>query len=1310
MSPIGWWTSLHSKIALVLLAQAALVVVGYPLALPYLESPFQAAGLNPTTGTLWLLLFAGLVTSYGLLSWFVLRPVAAIRSALYRRVGGDSNAALPVLASDEIGSIADVLNRTLQAKDDSSERARSIVDAAADGIITYDEIGRVQSFNRAACRLFGYAVEEAIGKNITDLLPTNDPHGPDSDLQTGEGRILGNEQAVHGRRKDGSKFPVEVAIGKARVGNRRSFTAIVKDITQRKQAEEALSRQALVFANISDAMTLTDLDGRIIDWNLAAEQLFGYSKMSALGQTVDFVHGGEDDSRKTKVLEQMRKDGRWQAELPYRRKDGSEGICEVVVVPLRDEAKKRVATLRLSRDVTGKRRAERINNARHGLNRVLAESAVSVDAIPRILMTLGTGLEWEASEYWGVDSAAGVLRQMAGWQTPSLARWKFLEASKSLTLTWGEGLPGKVWQTEQPLWVPDVQQEPTFCRRPLAIQTGLHAAAVVPLIQAGRVQGVLTFFNRRPAPRDEEHLQVMVDLTAQVAQFLERARAEVALRESEEQLRDLFENAADLIQSVGPTGNFIFVNRAWCETLGYTTDEVQKLNAFDVIHPDYREPCRSALATVFQGQRLDRMEAVFVAKDGRNVVVEGSVNARFREGVPVATRGLFRDVTERRRMEAERARLTAIIENTPDLVVITDPDGLLQYLNASARVFFGLDGAASARCDFVDYCSPDAAQTWINQAVPAAIEAGVWTGESTLRHCTDGPVPVSQVVLAHGAAGKVEYLSAISRDIRERKRAETELRRAKDAAEAASRAKSDFLANVSHEIRTPMNGILGMADLALRTDVLPETREYLTLVKASGEALLSVINDILDFSKVEAGKLALDPAEFNLRDGFSDCLSALALRAHAKGLELVGAVAADVPEVVIGDLGRVRQVLINLLGNAIKFTEAGEVVVECRLALDPQPANQPPAELPAYCPLVLLEFRVRDTGIGIPSDKLAKIFEPFEQADTSTSRRYGGTGLGLAICNRLVELMGGRLSVESVPGQGSTFAFTVRLGVAAVTAPTVPTGVGGVRVLVVDDHAISRHILHDLLVQWQMVPVLAEDGPSALRVLASEPDTGFRLAVIDAHLPTMDGYELAERIHEQPRWASLPLVLLSSGTGDDPARLRLVGIVERLLKPVAPRALGAALSRLLAPAALVSPPPPPPPATMPSTTLQVLLAEDNAINQKLVTRLLERQGHRVTVAPDGPAALRHVETTAFDVALVDVQMPGMDGFELTATIRAREAQTGRRLPIIALTAHATTGYREQCLAAGMDGYVSKPVNLNDLLAEIMAVVRPQRVE
>jgi PAS domain S-box-containing protein len=648
---------------------------------------------------------------------------------------------------------------------------------------------------------------------------------------------------------------------------------------------------------------------------------------------------------------------------------------------------------------------------------------------------------------------------------------------------------------------------------------------------------------------------------------------------------------------------------------------------------------------------------------------------------------------ERRRAQDELDRFFTL---SLDLICVAGFDGYFKRVNPAWERQLGWREDELITRPYLDLIHPDDVEPTRAAASRLADGNDVIYFENRYRH-KDGtwrwllwastPVPTDQVIYA------------TARDITERKAADAtmaELVRAletsKRRAEEATATKSVFLANMSHEIRTPLNAIIGMTALTLDTRLTATQRDYLTTVKSSGEALLALINDILDFSKIEARHLDLEAQPFDLREAVGDACRLLALRATEKGLELACEVAPDVPDSLVGDAGRLRQVLVNIIGNAVKFTSHGEVVV--RVALE------------HTGPQVGLHFAVSDTGIGIAPDLMVDIFRPFTQADSSTTRRYGGTGLGLAIAERLVELMGGRLWVESEVDRGSTFHFTAQFGRLAAPAgePVAARarGLEGLRVLVVDDNATNRRILEHMLLSWQMAPTTVADARAGLSALRrATMRTRFDIVITDCQMPDIDGFMLARDIRADPRLRSTPIVMLTSmGRAEDVAECQRMGLDAYLTKPVKHSDLLDTLVTLFGASARPAGEGRHVPSSRPLRRLHVLVAEDNAVNRQLVLALLGKRGHVVHGVEDGQQAVEQARDGDFDVIVMDVQMPRLNGLDAATAIRAAERTTGRRVPIVALTAHAMRGDRERCLAAGMDGYLTKPIDVDDLVTTV----------
>lgn len=781
-------------------------------------------------------------------------------------------------------------------------------------------------------------------------------------------------------------------------------------------------------------------------------------------------------------------------------------------------------------------------------------------------------------------------------------------------------------------------------------------------------------------------------------QITRREEVEQQLREAEAAHRSMVDSLPLHLFRKDLQGRFVEVNKRLADIIGKPQEELIGKTDFDLF-PDFeaRKYRHDDERVVREGIVLDDVEEQTLP-DGRITYVQ-TLKAPVRDsaGAIVGVQGIFWDVTERKQAEDARRladeRFRRLVNSSLIGVMVADLQGAILDANDALLDLVGYTQADVEQGLFRwDAMTPQEWRAADQRAIELLNSSGScppWEKEF-IHH--DGhlvPVVIGVTMLPEEQGRCICFVL----DITDRKRFERELREAKDIADAANQAKSLFLANMSHEVRTPMNAIIGLTELVLKSALAPQQAEYLKLVLESAESLLGIINDILDFTKIEAGKMTLAVEPFWLRDSIVDAIRPFSLRAHQKGIELAYDVDSNVPDEVLGDSGRLRQVLTNLVGNSLKFTEKGEIVVK----VDAQNLDDGS---------MVLHFAVRDSGVGIPLEKVRSIFEAFEQADASTTRQYGGTGLGLAIAERFVHLMGGRIWCESEVGVGSTFHFTARLSIAdpGLMPPQRRTASlpRDFRILVVDDFAVNRRIVLEMLKNWGLEGIEAKNAGEALDRLREAADAGqpFRLLLTDLNMPEVDGYTLVEEVQQKYGSERPKIILLTSGErSDETERRKRLAIDAHLLKPIKQSDLFDSIAEVLGEAAV----PQQIDDALPSLPpLDVLLVEDSLVNQKLALGVLGQFGHRVTVAGNGREAIELTAQRKFDVVLMDVQMPEVDGLEATRQIRQREQISGGHVPIIAMTAHALSGDRERCLASGMDQYLPKPIRPRQLV-EMIAV-------
>ena len=774
----------------------------------------------------------------------------------------------------------------------------------------------------------------------------------------------------------------------------------------------------------------------------------------------------------------------------------------------------------------------------------------------------------------------------------------------------------------------------------------------------------------------------------------ERHRAEAALRQTEERYRQFVENASDIIYLTDSKGKFVYVNAVAVRITGFSEDQLINTRYLDLIAEDHRNEARVFYEKqVMDGVPNTYFEIPVIRADGTRIWIGQNVQLVLDNKGAITFQAIARDITDlkhameslKRSIEVQNKILdtaaTAIFTVDVDRRIVTVND---EFVRITGYGFQDLKGKlCTTFCD--EPCKTNCGLFSGNNEEP------IFRSQSKLVH-KDGRMlrVLKNADLIRDESGRVTGGIESFIDV-------TELIMAREQAVAASVAKSEFLANMSHEIRTPMNGIIGMTELALNTELSEEQREYLESVLGAADAMMMIVNDILDFSKIEAGKFELSFADFDIRECLEEAVSVLALRPQReKAIEISCHILPEVPEIVTGDQGRLRQVLMNLLGNAIKFTEKGFITL--KLGVVSEGARK-----------VLLQFSVSDTGIGIPPEKIEHIFRPFEQVDSSTSRRYGGTGLGLTIVSRLVELMEGQIWVESQLGVGSVFSFRIPFSLPPAKEINVPRSkdqveqLGKLHALIVDDNPINRQILVENLASWQTTSDEAPSAEDALALIekASADENPYDILLLDVHMPGMNGFELVETLRKKPgMFQGAILMMTSDHTRFDSNKCDRLNVAGYLTKPVRKSQLLKELitalnsmkpdgDRFTGRQALIE--------ASPDRKLRILLAEDNPTNQKFMTIMLKKIGHIVTTAQNGKVAVTAVESQDFDLILMDVQMPEMDGFEATRLIRQLQHKTGKRTPIVAMTAHAMKGDRENCLQAGMDDYISKPVQIKELL-------------
>lgn len=1191
-------------------------------------------------------------------------------------------------STDEISYLYEQFNQMLeqiQQRDKQLEQVRAdletrvtertaflsaLVDSIPLGLVATDQQGSVVSINPAFTSIFGFSRSDAAGKVLDELIVPQELLG--EGLEYTHKRIGGQSFKFESirKRKNGSLVDVEVhGVPLLIQGRIAGGFALYQDVTERHRADEALrdantKLNAIIQASPLGIVT-TDLAGCIHVCNPAFARLFQFSAQEVAGAKLNDLIVPEDLQPEAHELTQRGQSGEViHATTRRKRKDGSLLDVELYGVGL-TIGDHLVGGLVLYQDVSRRQRAEEaLREANETLSAVFEASPVAIVGLDLDARIVRWNPAAESTFGWTASDVMGRRPPMVPRDRQQMFERLHAEAIRGNCVT---GLEVPVEKKDGT--VLDV----SLSRAPLRDASGL-------------VRGTV---------------DILIDIT-------ERKRTEKALRESEERFRLIAETITEVFWIADPNISKMFYispgyEHVWGRSLEGLREDPRSF--MESIHPEDRDRVVADLLVEREGKPFDHEYRIFRPDGSIRWIWDRGYPVRDDSGAISRYVGVAHDITARKSAEESLRKLSQALEQSAESVVITDKNGVIEYVNPSfvESTRFSKEEAVGQNPRIL---KSGKQQVDFYKKMWASILAGEVFRDIFVNKKKSGELFYEEKTIApvKDDHGTITNFVAVGRDITLRRLAEEELKKAKEAAEDANRAKSDFLANMSHEIRTPMNGIIGMTDLALETQLSSEQREYLDMVKSSADALLRVINDILDFSRVEAGKLELEREPFALRASVGETMKLLGHLAHRKNLELAWQTSADVPEWLLGDCGRLRQMLVNLVGNAVKFTERGEVVVS--ISVESRDKDS-----------VDLHFRISDTGIGIPADKQELIFGAFTQADGSTTRKYGGTGLGLAITQHLAHLQGGKLWVESQLGKGSVFHFTVRLGVPdrTLATPSEPDSdsLRDLRVLAVDDNHTNRQILLQLLKHWRMVPQEAGSGKQALELLESAQREGkpFRVAILDVQMPDMDGFSLARRIHEDVRFSATSTIMLSSSARPgEPSQVRDLGISAYLIKPTEPsELLDAILNAVTIDGSfLPSPAPVSSPEKFPrrASSLRILLAEDNAVNRQLATRLLEKRGHSVVAVNDGRQALEAVEREKFHLVLMDVQMPEMDGLEATRMIRKKEKSTGEHLPVVAVTAHVMKGDREKCIEAGSDDYVSKPIQAEELYSVIDRLHKP----
>ena len=1213
-------------------------------------------------------------------------------------------------------------------------RQRAILESMVDAVITIDETGIVQSFSHAAEEIFGFAADEVIGQNVKMLMPGDIAAEHDGYLQryvdTGEAHIIGMGREVEAQRQDGSVFPVRLAVAELLSQGERIYVGLMRDITQRKAAEEEIRRSEEFLQTLLDtspiAITISSMeDGRFLRVNPAVEEAMKLSQKELLNHSTYEIYRNPDDV--TEIMRRFGEDGRVNDfDIPALR-IGTGEKCWLSLSATAIDYEGGKAVLTVANDITARKEAEESLKHQSALVDLLRQTASDANEATNFKQGAGVCLKsinaytgWPVGHvYLLSEEDDNLLVPSHIWHIENKKRFSaIVETSEKTTFKRGVGLPGRVLESGEPAWIEDVTVDPNFPRARRVDDIGVKGAFAFPVLAASKVVAVFEFFDEEPSEPDKLLLQTVTHIGSQLGRLYERERAATSLREardaaqeaeaeirrSEEQISSIFGTAIDGILSLDSQGHIIASNEALSKLVGYSEEELIGKFVGLIVPEHIQDATAKGINRVFGGNienLLDQVsEGRLLSKDGTVIPIDFSL-AKWETADRTFYTCIIRDVTEKKRQEA---RINSIFETARDGIIMVDQDGIIHEFSPGCAAMFQRDAdevIGQSIKILIDEDNEHLLDLFVKRFLRSGESTAIGRAREVPARRKDGTNFPTEISVSKSITGGQTGFTGIIRDVTEKRHQENELRLARDVAEEATRAKDTFLATMSHEIRTPMNGVVGMIELLQTTSLADDQRRMLETAKDSSFTLLTIINDILDFSKIEAGKMEIENFAFDLRkaaDAVGEMLGGV--MAAEKGLPLIVHIQPDVPSILIGDQVRIRQILFNLAGNAIKFTEHGEVHVGIRLAKTLKDGS------------VDLVYEITDSGIGMTEEQVSRLFKPFEQAKASTTRQYGGTGLGLSIVARLVELMGGTIEVESKPGKGSTFRVSLRHRVPKVKAVKVAgVDLGRIRMLALSKAGSRMNLLAQLLKENDeglidlVAPATKRAALIKKLVAAEKAGDPYALVYLSVDVGTGEQDQLRRTIETGKELEKTPRFVVERQ--NTPIAQDIPGSVLIPPTPYTQTNLVRALAIVLGKASpdIISR------AEMEGRAAEVptieeaaaagtliLVAEDNKTNQDVIGRQLAVFGYAHEIADDGEIAFRMLSERTYGLLLCDVHMPNMDGYKLTRTIRANEKKSGTRLPIVAVTANVLQGEADRCLKVGMDDYLAKPVRMKELQA------------